>query len=1024
MNDPDDQRNKPADIFKVVVIYALFAATWILLSDWIVERFFHGHDTHAVMQSIKGLLFVSATSILLYYLLKRLHAGAFEQHDTARGGLFDWLHWQRYLFAFVITIVTLLIRQDIAVSFDEHPLLLLFMFPIALSAVFVGFGPGLLATALCVAGLSYFAIPPLGSLAIKESHNLIQMGFLAAGGLLVSYLSMMLHDARHRSDSERRKAEAHLTDKLRAMSLLDSIAEGSSDAIFAKDTEGRYMLCNTATARFAGKSVIEVLGNDDTVLFPPEQAAHIQLSDRQVMQDDRVITIQETLDTRDGSRSFTATKGPLHDQTGKVIGLFGISHDITALKMTEHALRHERDTTQRYLDTVQNIMLALDSEGRVSMLNRYGCELLGYRETDLLGYNWFQTCLPQPEGMQAVYPVYLQLMSGKVEAAERFENEVLCRDGSRRTISWHNGYLRNDAGNIVGTLSSGEDVTARKQAEDQLRKLSMAVEQSPESIVITNLDAEIEYVNEAFVRNTGYRREEVIGKNPRVLQSGKTTKTTYEAMWKNLTAGDTWEGELYNKRKDGSDYVEHVSISPIRESDGRITHYVAVKEDITQKQKVEAELNRLAFYDTLTGLPNRALLLERMAQMIALTRRSQHCSALISFNIDNFKTINDAGGQALGDALLQAVGQRLDAIMREGDVVARVAGDEFGILLTDLSASREEASHFTQHIAEKIHASLQLAFKVGQEPVSITACLGIALFPDGEQDAPLDVLRRVNTALHHAKSRGKDQTAFYEGALDEAAHYRFEIERDLRHALDTGELRAFLQLQVDAKGKTVGAEALIRWQHPQRGLIAPSAFIPIAEESNLIIDIGNWMLNQVCAMLARADMIGCSGRIAVNISPRHFRQSDFVDQIKQVLTSSGADPTHLTLEVTEGMLIDNLQDVVAKMVELSALGIHFSMDDFGTGYSSLSYLKQLPIHELKIDKTFVQDMTTDPNDAALVDIILSVAKHLHLKVVAEGVEAQEQADFLNQRGKVIHQGYLYSRPEPAENVLPSMWRKR
>jgi diguanylate cyclase (GGDEF)-like protein/PAS domain S-box-containing protein len=1022
MHDPDDQRNKPADIFKVVVIYALFAATWILMSDWTVERFFRDHDTYAVMQSIKGLLFVSATSILLYFLLKRLHAGAFDQ-AIARGGLFDWPHWQRYLLAFSLTAVTLLIRQDIAISFDEHPLLLLFMFPIALSAVFVGFGPGLLATALCVAGLSYFAIPPLGSLAIKESHNMIQMGFLAAGGLLVSYLSMMLHDARHRSDSERRKAEAHLAEKLRAMNLLDSIAEGSSDAIFAKDTEGRYLLCNTATARFAGKSVIEVLGNDDTVLFPPEQAAHIQLSDRQVMQDDRVITIQETLDTRDGSRSFTATKGPLHDQTGKVIGLFGISHDITPLKMTEHALRHERDTAQRYLDTVQNIMLALDSEGRISMLNRYGCELLGYREVDLLGHNWFQTCLPQPEGMEVVYPVFLQHMSDKIEITEKFENEVLCRDGSRRLIAWHNGHLRNDVGNIVGSLSSGEDITARQQAEDQLRKLSLAVEQSPESIVITNLDAEIEYVNEAFVRNTGYTLADVSGKNPRVLQSGRTPKTTYEAMWQSLTAGEIWQGELYNQRKDGSEYVEHASISPIRQPGGRITHYVAVKEDITQKQQVEAELNRLAFYDTLTSLPNRSLLLERMAQMIALTRRSHHYSALISFNIDNFKTINDAGGQALGDALLQAVGRRLSGIMREGDVVARVSGDEFGILLTDLSASRDEAAHFTQHIAEKIHATLREAFEVGQEPASITACLGIALFPDSKHDTPLDVLRRVNTALHHAKSRGKDQTAFYEGALDEAAHYRFEIERDLRHALDAGELRAFLQLQVDTKGKTVGAEALIRWQHPQRGLIAPNAFIPIAEESNLIIDIGNWMLGQVCGMLARADMIGCSGRIAVNISPRHFRQADFVDQIKQALSSSGADPTHLTLEVTEGMLIDNLQDVVAKMVELSALGIHFSMDDFGTGYSSLSYLKQLPIHELKIDKTFVQDMTTDPNDAALVEIVLSVAKHLHLKVVAEGVETQEQADFLNQRGKVIHQGYLYSRPEPAENVLPSLRRE-
>lgn len=570
---------------------------------------------------------------------------------------------------------------------------------------------------------------------------------------------------------------------------------------------------------------------------------------------------------------------------------------------------------------------------------------------------------------------------------------------------------------IRRALDEANEHRARQAAETALRKLAQAVEQSPESIVITDLDANIEYVNESFVRNTGYNREELIGQNQRILHSGKTPKSTYDALWKSLAEGITWQGEFYNTRKDGSEYTEHAIISPIRQPDGRITHYVAIREDITEKKRAEAEIHRLAYYDTLTGLPNRALLLERMAQTLSTTRRVGHHSALISFNIDRFKTVNDAGGQTLGDTLLKVVGERLSHILREGDVVARIAGDEFGVLLTDLAPQQHAAAHLALHVSEKIHTSLHEPFRLGDECITLTACLGIALFPESDEDSPLDILRRANTALHHSKTRGSGQTAFFESSVDEIAKQRFNIERELHQAITSGELRVFLQPQVDAAGKIVGAEALVRWQHPQRGLIPPSAFIPIAEESNLIIEIGTWVFTEVCRLLVREDMAAWPIRIAVNISPRHFRQSDFVDQIKHSLTSTGADPTHLTLEVTEGVVIDNINDVIAKMSELSSMGIHFSMDDFGTGYSSLSYLKRLPIHELKIDKSFVQDMT---NDASLVETILSVAQHMHLRVVAEGVETAEQATFLNQRGQVIHQGYLFGKPEPAETWIASV----
>ena len=570
---------------------------------------------------------------------------------------------------------------------------------------------------------------------------------------------------------------------------------------------------------------------------------------------------------------------------------------------------------------------------------------------------------------------------------------------------------------IRRALDEAKEKKARKSAEMALHKLAQAVEQSPASIAIIDLDANIEYVNESYLRITGSTREDVIGQNQNVLHSDKTPKSTYDALWTSMTEGGTWQGEFYNRRKNGSEFIAHAIIGPIREPSGRITHYVEIKEDITEKKRAEVEIHQLAYYDTLTGLPNRVLLLESMAQALTLPRRNCQYSALISFNIDRFKTVNDAGGQTLGDTLLQAVGERLVSILREGDLVARISGDEFGILLIDLAQQQNDAEHLARLVCMKIHDRLNEPFRLGDELITLSACLGIALFMGNNEDTPLDILRRANTALHHSKTRGYGQTAFFEGSLDELAKNRFNIERELHHAITSGELRVFLQTQVDATGVVVGAEALVRWQHPQRGLIPPNEFIPIAEESNLIVELGTWVFTEVCRFLACENIASSSMRVAINISPRHFRQPSFVEQIKHCLAITGADPTHLTLEITEGVIIDNINEVIAKMTELSSIGIHFSMDDFGTGYSSLSYLKQLPIHELKIDKTFVQDMTSNANDASLVETILSVAKHMHLRVVAEGVETSEQAAFLNLRGQVIHQGYFFGRPELADTWI-------
>ncbi|MFA6119925.1 MAG: EAL domain-containing protein [Sideroxydans sp.] len=1144
MQDSGSSQTSHADILKIVLIYAIFASLWILLSDKVVFWLSDDHEFHRTAQTLKGWLFVGTTSALLYFLLRRPFDPARTRHTTHPASLFGWKQWQTYLFAVILTLLTLLIHHDIAVPLEEHAFLILFIFPVILSAAIGGMGPGLLATLLSAVLVSYFVLPPIGSFRIERTQDLFQLGVLLVNGLLVSYLSAMLLGAYQRSEQERLNTLAHLADKEQAMQLLNSIAEGSTDAIYVQDMQGHFIFLNQAAARFIGKDIQELLGKSITDIFPPEQAAHIQDNDRRVLQDDQTITVQETAATQSGETFFSTTKGPIHDVDGKTIGLFGVARDITEHERIGATLRQQEETYRSLFDNIMNgvVYVRMIFEGgtpvdmechsinpafakvsgisepivgrRVSeiipgfcennpeMLKAFGRvatggeptrweqyvselgrwfsimvyspakdevvvvaeniterkqaelalqisekrfadivaasadwvwevdatghytyvadsvhEILGYTPQEIIGKTPFD--LMPPAEAARVSAEFAAIVAQRKQFLD-LDNINLHKDGSIRHILTNGVPMFDEKDVLIGYRGVDKDITEKKKSELMLRQLAQAIEQSPESIVITNTEANIEYVNDAFVHNTGYSREEVIGKNPRFLHSGKTPQRTYEELWAQLSAGKSWEGKLYNRRKDGSEYIEHAVIGPIRQPDGSITHYVAVKEDITAKLLADAEIHRLAFYDPLTGLPNRALLLERMTQTLATTRRKGHQSAFLSFNIDRFKNVNDAGGQAMGDELLKAVSESLQHHLREGDVLARIAGDEFGILLTDLAPEKHTAAHHALHVAEKILASLDAPFPLSTEHINVTACLGIVLFPENEADTPLDILRRANTALHHAKSRGLGQSAFFEGMLDEIAKLRFNTERELHQAIAQGELRAFLQVQVDATGKSVGAEALVRWQHPERGLLPPGVFIPIAEESNLIIEIGTWMLSEVCRLLASEALRDSSIRIAVNISPRQFRQHDFVDQVRNILALSGADPMHLTLEVTEGVVIDNLNDVIAKMEELSAMGIHFSMDDFGTGYSSLSYLKRLPIHELKIDKSFIQDVTTDPNDAALVDTILAVAKHLHLKVVAEGVETAEQADYLNHHGEVIHQGYLFHRPVPAAEAVTKL----
>jgi diguanylate cyclase (GGDEF)-like protein len=437
-------------------------------------------------------------------------------------------------------------------------------------------------------------------------------------------------------------------------------------------------------------------------------------------------------------------------------------------------------------------------------------------------------------------------------------------------------------------------------------------------------------------------------------------------------------------------------------------------QDYDEKEIVRRDLHRLAYYDSVTALPNRLFQIENINRVLGSCKTPECKGALILFSIDRFKTINDARGHAVGDMLLCAVADRLRTVIDSEYTLARNTASEFSVLLRGMFENAQDVDAFALNQASRIHTALKFPVYIGKDEIFISVSLGIATFPRAAEDTAGDVLRRADTAMHRAKQDGGNQTMLFEPTMASHIEQKFQIERELRKAIPAGELRMYLQSQVNSSGVVVGAEALVRWQHPVRGRVMPLTFIPVAEETDLIADIDAWVLKEACTILASNEIYNRPISISVNISPRHFRQSGFVMNVKQILADTGADPTHLKLEITEGLLIHNVNDVIAKMLELTSLGIHFSLDDFGTGYSSLSHLKRLPIHELKIDKTFVQDAPTDPDDAALVESVLAVAKHMKLNVVAEGVETKEQAAFLNARAEVLHQGYLYSRPEPAD----------
>lgn len=586
----------------------------------------------------------------------------------------------------------------------------------------------------------------------------------------------------------------------------------------------------------------------------------------------------------------------------------------------------------------------------------------------------------------------------------RLEHRLQLTDGKVRIVFHQAESEGDESGRAVMMRGVLQDITERRLAEEKILLAGKVFENSGEAIMITDTDANILDINRAFTHIYGYEREEILGNNPRVLKSGRHEPVFYEEMWERLLREGEWQGEIWDRRKNGEIFPKWMSINAVYDEQGKTSHYVAIATDITKVKQTEERLYRLAHYDPLTDLPNRNLFHDRLDQGLKQARRSGRQLALLFLDIDRFKTINDTLGHGPGDQLLLLVAQRLTGVLRECDTVSRLGGDEFTIILPDTDTATGVAL-----VAQNILETLSLPFTLEAQEIFISVSIGISLFPSNGQETGT-LLKNADIAMYHAKESGRNTYRFYSQEIDRMTAEQLGLENDLRRALERGELRIHYQPQIEiATGLVCGMEALVRWQHPTRGLVSPGEFIPLAEEAGLIEAIDLWVLRTACRQSVEWRRDGLPPLcLAVNISPRYFLRSDLVAKVSEVLRETGIDPTLLELEITEGTLIQGVEQTAQTLMVLKGLGVKVAVDDFGTGYSSLSYLNRLPIDKLKIDQSFLRGPAKD--NAAIISAVIAMAHSLGFQVLAEGVENQEALDFLLKKECDMFQGYFFSRP--------------
>jgi diguanylate cyclase (GGDEF)-like protein/PAS domain S-box-containing protein len=852
--------------------------------------------------------------------------------------------------------------------------------------------------------------------ALRLANEALEQRMLAE----VEHTDAMLSEVEQQRNALRiaNKTEQHLS------SFVQRVMDSAGSLLIVLTPDGHVRMSNQRCEDALGIDASQLAGTVLDELLPADERAAldaqlpalpwpVQSSLFEWISHQGSYNAEHRLRTRDGSyRRYLLEATVLHSPQGKQEGAVISATDITELKRHESRLRRSeallKEAQQHArmgsweLDLTHKELSWSDEAYRIFELDK---------KSHPHPYRDFFAAI-HPEDRRRVDRAFADSLrrSRPLDVVHR----LLLAGDQVKWVHQRGSHHYAESGRPLRSVGTVQDVTERHLAEQQLRIAATAFE-SQEGMVITDADNVILRVNRSFTEITGYGAAEAVGQTPRLLNSGRHDAAYYAAMWQSIRDRGLWQGEIWNRRKSGDIYPEWLTITAVKDDAGTVTHYVGTMTDITLRKTAEDEIRSLAFYDPLTRLPNRRLLMDRLQQALATSARSGREGALLFIDLDNFKTLNDTLGHDTGDILLQQVAKRLEASVREGDTVARLGGDEFVVMLEDLSENHKEAATQTEGVGEKILVTLNLPYRLASHEHHSTPSIGATLF-SGHQNSIEELLKQADLAMYQSKTAGRNALRFFDPDMQAVVSTRAAIESDLRKALVEQQFEIYFQVQVDSSGRATGAEALVRWRHPERGLVSPAEFIPLAEETGLIVLLGHWVLESACIQLAawakRPETAHLS--LAVNVSARQFRLPNLVEQVLALMAGTAAPPGRLKLELTESMLAVNVEDIIIKMRALRDHGVSFSLDDFGTGFSSLSYLKRLPLDQLKIDQSFVRDVFTDVDDGAIVQAIIALSQTLGLSVIAEGVETEEQRDFLERLGCRAYQGYLFGKPLPLD----------
>jgi diguanylate cyclase (GGDEF)-like protein/PAS domain S-box-containing protein len=746
-------------------------------------------------------------------------------------------------------------------------------------------------------------------------------------------------------------------------------------------------------------------------LVHPDDRAAVEAAYANSVKTGMPYAIEHRLLFPDGRIKYVREQGETFYEKDTPVRSIGTVQDITERRHADEALRASEARFRELVELAPDGIFIADLDGRYTDVNGAGCRMLGYAREEIVGKTIID--LIPPEDIGRLEQSKGQMLQGASHVAEW---TLRRKDGTHLPVEVSANILPD--GRWQGFV---RDISERKRAEERLRQAAAVFSSTMEGIVITDADVNIVAVNRAYTSITGFIPEEVLGKNPRVHQSGRHDEAFYQALWQSLEQTGQWQGEIWNRRKSGELFPAWENISAVKDGQGRITNYISVMSDISSIKQAEERLTYLAHHDALTGLPNRLAFAANLEQALERAKRHQRKVALLFLDLDRFKVINDTLGHAVGDQLLQVVGERLKSSLRAQDVAARLGGDEFTVVLEDIDHP-EDAALLAQKLIRAVAEPSRLE---GHEVVTSTS-VGIGIYPDDAGTAS-DLVKAADTAMYRAKGHGRNTYEFYTSELTTQALHHFAIETDLRRALARDELTLFYQPQIELPtGRTRGVEALLRWRHPERGLVLPEEFIGIAEESGLIDAIGDWVLKQACAQARRWRDTGLPAvRISINLSGHQLLYDHTVETMRQALEDNcfKAGDVLCELEITESVFQSGERSLDA-LRQLRSLGVRIAIDDFGTGYSSLSHLKHLPIDTLKIDRAFLRNVPDDADNKAIAAAIISMGHSLGLKVIAEGVETKAQLDFLKQEGCDEAQGFLIGKPVAPERIGPFLEASR